>query len=325
MLTATLKSLADPTRLRLLAVLEQGELTVQDLTCVLAMGQSRVSRHLKILCEAGILAVARQGTWGYYRFADDNPLFQRLWGACRPALEDLPQRRDDLERLGHLLDDRRHRNQAFFDLHARQWDRLTDSLLPVVPFRDALLSRVPRCTTLLEVGVGTGQLLAKLKEKADTVIGVDHSPAMLDEAQRQAAIDSLEGVDLRLGEMTYLPLADHSVDCAVLSMVLHHAAQPATVLVELARVLVAGGLLIVAELKRHDEEWVRERLSDQWLGFEPADLTLWLKSAGFSSIATEQLTGDKAHQAVLLLTAVKGGGSLSKLQGDTHYDKYREY
>ena len=309
MLTATLKSLADPTRLRLLGILEQGELTVQDLTTVLLMGQSRVSRHLKILCDVGILAVTRQGTWGYYRLADDNPLFRRLWEACRSSLEELPQRHDDLERLGHLLEERRHRNQAFFDHHARQWDRLADSLLPVVPFREALLAKVPRCATLLEVGVGTGLLLAGLRKKAVKVIGVDHSSAMLAEAQRQMEDAGLEGIDLRLGEMSHLPVADRSVNCAVLSMVLHHAAQPAAVLAELARVLAPGGSLVVAELRRHEQEWVREHLSDQWLGFEPADLTLWLQGAGFTSIGIDNLTGDTAHQSVLLLNAVNGGGA----------------
>ena len=308
MLTVILKSLADPTRLRLLAVLEQGELTVQDLTAVLAMGQSRVSRHLKILCDAGALAVTRQGTWGYYRLADDNPLFRKLWAACRMALDQVPERRSDLDRLGRLMEGRRRQNQAFFDRHARQWGSLAGSLLPVVPFRELLLTRVPRCATLLEVGVGTGLLLEGLRRKAAAVIGVDHSPAMLAEARRQVEYASLDGVDLRLGEMSHLPVTDGAVDCAVLSMVLHHAPRPAAVLAEMARVLSPGGTLVLAELQRHEQEWVRERLSDQWLGFDPTELSVLLQGVGFSSVEVERLDGDAGHQSAFLLTAVKTGG-----------------
>ena len=117
--------------------------------------------------------------------ADDNPLFRKLWAACRMALDQVPERRSDLDRLGRLMEGRRRQNQAFFDRHARQWDSLAGSLLPVVPFRELLLTRVPRCATLLEVGVGTGLLLEGLRRKAAAVIGVDHSPAMLAEARRQ--------------------------------------------------------------------------------------------------------------------------------------------
>ena len=129
----TLKALADPSRLRLVAVLLRGEFTVQELTHILAMGQSRISRHLKILTEAGVLSVKRQGTWSYYRAGGESPFFE----AVRPALEqgfgELSEHESDLATLTEVLEERRRRRQRFFDQHARQWDDLARTLLPVPP------------------------------------------------------------------------------------------------------------------------------------------------------------------------------------------------
>lgn len=278
----TLKALSDPSRLRLVAVLARGEFTVQELTAVLGMGQSRISRHLKILMDAGILAVQRQGTWAYYRLEGDN----RFFAAIRPALEDhleeLPERAADLGGLARVMEARRRRSQEFFDRHARQWDALAREVLSTAEYLDRLLESIPPCETLLEVGLGTGGLLAHLSERANRVIGVDHSPAMIEEARGRVAAEGLVGVELRLGEMSHLPLPDGECDVALLNMVLHHAARPVEVLKELHRVLSGRGTLLIADLVAHRRDWVRERLADQWLGFEAAELSNWLASAGFA-------------------------------------------
>jgi ubiquinone/menaquinone biosynthesis C-methylase UbiE len=300
------KSLADPCRLRLLAVLLRGEFTVQELTRVLGMGQSRISRHLKILTEAGVLAVKRQGTWSYYRAGDDNPFFCAIRPAIEREVDKLPQRQQDLAALALALEERRKRSLEFFDRHARQWDTLSRTLLPVPDYLERLLALVPQVSTLLEVGVGTGSLLPDLTKLARQVIGVDHSPAMLDEARRRLADGPLPAVELRLGEMTHLPLADAGAGCVVANMVLHHAADPSAVLREMARVLEPDGILLLADLSRHEREWAREQLADQWLGFEEDELQGWVKGAGFQVVCVERIEGAPGQEDVLLVRARKG-------------------
>ena len=300
----TLKSLADPCRLRLLGILLAGEFTVQELTRIMGMGQSRISRHLKILTEAGVLSVKRQGTWSYYRAGGEN----RFYIAIRPAVEEelarLAERPADLAAVAAVLDERRRRSQEFFDRHADQWDTLARTLVPVPDYREQLLALVPAGGCVVEIGVGTGGLLPAVAARSERVIGVDHSPAMLEEARRRLATAGIAGIDLRLGEMSHLPLPDNGVDSVVLNMVLHHAADPLAVLTEIRRILVPGGTLVLADLARHEREWVRERLADQWLGFEEEELTGWLTAAGFANSHCERVSGTDGQVAVLLVRAL---------------------
>lgn len=297
------KALADPCRLRLTAVLLDGEFTVQELTRIMGMGQSRISRHLKILTEAGVLTVKRQGTWSYFRAGELSSFF----GAIRPAfvrnLDTLPERRQDLAAVATVLEERRRRSQEFFDRHARQWDDLARTLLPVPEYRQRLLQQMPEGVAVLEIGIGTGALLTELAARASKVIGVDHSPAMLEEARRRLTTAGIAGIELRLGEMSHLPLPDASVECVVVNMVLHHAADPAQVLAEVKRVLTPGGSLLLADLARHEREAVREQLADQWLGFDEPELTEWLKATGFSNAACERIEGVSGQETVLVVKA----------------------
>ena len=297
-----LKALADPSRLRLTAILLRGEFTVQELTRILGTGQSRVSHHLKVLTEAGILSVKRQGTWSYYRVGDDAPFFTAIRPAMEEELARLPERKRDLVAVAQVLEERRVRNLEFFDTHARQWDDLARTLLPVPEYREKLLSLMPEQSSVVEIGLGTGGLLPALTAKGCRVIGVDHSPAMLEEARCRLAHDRVSGVELRLGEMTHLPLSDAAVDAALVNMVLHHAADPPSVLAEIRRVIVPGGLIVLADLARHEREWVRERLADQWLGFEEAELKGWLTAAGFAGVHCERIEGGTGQESVLVIT-----------------------
>lgn len=299
------KALADPCRLRLVAVLLKAELTVQELTQIMGMGQSRISRHLKILTEAGVLAVKRQGTWSYYRAGNDSAFFCAIRAEFERELEQLPERRNDLAAVAQALEARRKRSLEFFDQHAAQWDELSRTLLPVPEYQDALLALVPEVPVLLEIGVGTGTLMAELARKAKQVIGVDHSPAMLVEARRRLVQDGVPGAELRLGEMTHLPIANGGVGGVVANMVLHHAAAPQAVLAEIARVLQPGGTVVLADLARHEREWAREQLADQWLGFEEDELGTWLEGAGLSGIGMERIAAANGAEDVLLVKAVK--------------------
>ncbi|HEY3309051.1 MAG TPA: metalloregulator ArsR/SmtB family transcription factor [Desulfuromonadaceae bacterium] len=300
-----LKALADPCRLRLVAVLLRGEFTVQELTRILAMGQSRISRHLKILTEAGVLSVKRQGTWSYYRAGCSSACFTLLRPALEQGLEDLPERNQDLAAVASVLEMRRRRSQEFFDQHARQWDDLARTLLQMPDYQERLLALIPEAQTMVEIGVGTGGLLPALAAKAGMVIGVDHSPAMLEEARRRLAQTGQRGIELRLGEMTHLPLSDSSVEFAVVNMVLHHAADPAAVLQEISRVLKPRGGVVIADLARHEHEWAREQLADQWLGFEEYELTEWLVAAGYRNIYCEHVSGADGQETVLIVRAIR--------------------
>jgi ubiquinone/menaquinone biosynthesis C-methylase UbiE len=276
------------------------------------MGQSRISRHLKILSEAGVLAVKRQGTWSYYRAGEGNSFFAAIRPVFEREMKALPQRSQDLAAVAEVLEERRRRSQEFFDRHARQWDDLARTLLPVPEYRRRLLEQVPEGVTVLEIGVGTGGLLTELAAKSTQVIGVDHSPAMLEEARRRLSAAGISGVELRLGEMSHLPLPDASVGCVVANMVLHHAADPARVLTEIRRVLASGGLLLIADLARHEREAAREQLADQWLGFEEAEMTGWLGKAGFVEVEIERIAAASGEESVLLVHGNTNSYKISK-------------
>ena len=294
------KSLADPTRLRLLNILQQGEFTVQELLEILRMGQSRISRHLKILLEAGLLSVKREGTWAYYRLLPVNTLGERLLPLLRSGFEQLAEAAADRAAVATVLASRRERSQRFFDRHARDWDKLARRLLPTPNYAERLLASLPHSRCLLEVGVGTGGLLKALCTRSERIIGVDHAPAMLAAARQRLEEAGLSNVELRLGEMEHLPLESASVDTAILNMVLHHASDPLTVLREIFRVLQPGGGVLIADLLRHQDEWMREKLADQWLGFTEEELLGWGRQAGFEEVLSESLPGAKAEYGVML-------------------------
>lgn len=297
----TLKALCDPSRLRLTAVLLSGEFTVQELTRIMGMGQSRISRHLKILTEAGVLNVKRQGTWSYFRVGEGSRFFCAIRPAIEREMDTLPERGRDLASVAAVLDERRQRSQQFFDQNARQWDDLARTLLPVPEYRQRLLELVPEGIAVLEIGVGTGGLLTELAERTTQVIGVDHSPAMLEEARRRLTDTGVSGVELRLGEMSHLPLPDASVGCVVVNMVLHHAAAPQSVLVEIRRVLAPDGVVLIADLARHERESARERLADQWLGFDELEIKEWLEAADFPVVSVSRIDAATAGQESVLL------------------------
>ena len=301
-----LKILADQTRLRLLRILRQGDFTVQDLTQILKMGQSRISRHLLLMSEAGLLQVEKQGTWRYYRLAPQRALFQDLWPILEKHLNELEKQDEDAAAVFRVMTARRKKSQEFFDRHARDWDSLHVKLLNLPDYQDTLLAMLPNGGLIVEVGVGSGALLPMLASKAERTVGLDQSPAMVTLARETIAKHHLsDKVDVRLGEMNYLPFSDSTVHAVVMNQVLHHAEQPGEVLQEVNRVLAGNGILVIADLTRHEHDWARERLADQWLGFSQQELATWLDEAGMR-VASYQEYGDEKHQqGVFLLAAGK--------------------
>lgn len=271
------KALADETRLRLVRVLSRHELSVGEIVSVLGFGQSRVSRHLGILVGCGLLVSRREGAWTFYSAAVDGKAAPFL--ACLGPYLAAAGPEDDLLAVDEVLRQRRLETRRFFNAIAPDWEALRREVLgdvdPAVLVRDVMPGHVARAADL---GCGPGGLLPVLCERADMVIGVDSSPSMLALAERRTA--GLP-VGVRMGELEHLPMADGEVDFAVICLTLHHLSDPARALAEARRVLAPSGWLVVIDFTSHEDEGMRRRFGDRWLGFSREKLAEWLARAGF--------------------------------------------
>lgn len=299
-----LRTLADPTRVRILALLEREELAVQELMEVLGMAQSRVSRHLGILREAGLLRDRREGTFVFYRFAPPaGGAWRDAWAlACRELAGDASAERDAAA-LARVLDARAHRARSFFDTVGPEWDALRKVFNDDVLRARALAHLAPPGWTVADVGTGTGILAIELARLGLGVIAVDHSRRMLEAARAKleeegftaeaeggfAGPEGAGRITLRAGEANDLPLADGEVDAALAHMVLHYLPAPADALREMARVVRPGGAVVVVDFVRHEAEWMRDELGVQWLGFPPDEVAGWLRGVGLERLRVETI------------------------------------
>ncbi len=271
------KALADETRLRLVRVLSRHELSVGEIVTVLGLGQSRVSRHLGILVGCGLLTSRREGAWTFYAVAAAGPAAAFL--ACLAPYLDAAGPKEDLLAVDEVLRQRRLETRRFFNAIAPDWTDLRREVLgevdPAALVRQVMPEGVSRAADL---GCGPGEMLPVLAERAGTVIGVDSSPSMLSLAERRTA--GLP-VSVRMGELEHLPMADGEVDFAVICLTLHHLPDPAAALAEARRVLAPTGRLVVIDFTSHEDEAMRRRFGDRWLGFSREKLVDWLGRAGF--------------------------------------------
>ena len=270
--------LGDATRLRLLRILTRDRFNVSELTSVLGIAQSGVSRHLGLLREAGLVAEEREGGYAYYRLArDGNESLWPLLEAHFASTGSDASVREDEARLQEVLRLRKEN----FDTHggAQQlvpgrswaaWARALGHLLPALDVAD--------------IGCGDGYLAIEAAQWARRVVGIDHSPEVLARAEALAARRRVTNIRWKLGELSRLPLGDATVDVALLSQALHHAAKPAAALAEAARVLRPEGRLLVLDLREHDQAWVTARFGDQHLGFSPNALDRLLRGAGVRDV-----------------------------------------
>lgn len=281
------KTLADPTRMRILALLEREELAVQEVMEALGMAQSRVSRHLGILREAGLLSDRREGTHVFYRFTPpEEPEWREAWALTRRsfALDPLSER--DSQALVRVVEARASRSRSFFDRVGPEWDALRAVFNDDALRARAIAQLVPSELRVADIGTGTGILASELARLGLHVIAVDHSPRMLEAARAKLEAAGLP-VELRGGEAQALPLADGEVDAAVAHMVLHYLPSPPDAVRELARVVRPGGRIVVVDFVSHDAEWMRAELGVQWLGFDPEEVADWCRNAGLKDAATE--------------------------------------
>ncbi len=283
--SALYRLLGDEARLRLLRVLDRERLNVTELTGVLGLAQSGVSRHLGLLKDAGLVAEDRDGGYTYYRIALDGAAQAPLWAALdaqfAAAAGDAAVRADEA-RLQEVLRLRKENFETHAGPDARDarqlvpgrswaaWSRALGQLLPPLKVAD--------------LGCGEGYLTIEAARWASSVVAVDRSEAVLARAKALARRRRIANVVWKRGELEKLPIRDRTIDVALLSQALHHAKHPERALGEAARVLVPAGRLLVLDLQAHGEDWVRAKLGDRRLGFTDAELKAMLVGAGFVDV-----------------------------------------
>jgi ArsR family transcriptional regulator len=288
------RCLADPTRLRILALLRAMELSVGELAQVLGQSQPRVSRHVKILIDAGLAERRKEGSWVFLSLggtARVQPLFGLLdsWAALDG--EDA-WAIADAARLAAVRADRAAAAERYFALHAKDWDELR-SLHIAESEVEAAIARALKdrpVGRLVDIGTGTGRMLQLFAADAQTAVGIDRSPEMLRLARVKLGEQGLTP-DLRQGDMYSLPLAAGCADTVIIHQVLHYAQQPAAAVAEAARLLVQGGRLLIVDFAPHEREELRARDAHARLGFADDAVLGWMNAAGLKARVIEHLEG----------------------------------
>ena len=294
LLLAGLRAAGEPTRLRLLAICAHGELSVTELTQILGQSQPRVSRHLKLLVEAGLLDRFREGALVFYRIAEQGEaaLLARTLVDLLPE-EDAELNRD-LTRLDTIRTKRAQAAELYFNEVASEWNEIRRLHVPEKEVEQTLLNVVGenRVENYLDIGTGTGRILALMADRVGYGLGIDNSSAMLSLARAHLEQANLRHVHVRKGDMYNMPMPDGSVDLATLHLVLHYSQEPQLVLNEAARALRQGGRLVIVDFAPHKEEYLREDHKHQRLGFSDSEVRAALADAGLKPGKTLALTGE---------------------------------
>jgi len=289
-----LKAAAEPTRLRILVLCAHGELSVSDLTQILGQSQPRVSRHLKLLCDAGLLQRYREGTFAYFRLAEAGAGAELAETLADLVPDEDPQVAIDLTRLEAIKEGRAERAAAYFRDNAARWDEIRRLHIDDQKVEATILEMLPKgpIDTLVDLGTGTGRMMVITADRAARATGIDWSREMLTVARSNLDRHDLRQCQVRQGDITALALPSGGVSVAIMHQVLHYLEEPGAAIAEAARILKAGGTLLVADFARHNLDTLREEHAHRWLGFEPSTVQGWLKDAGFGEIRRKDLPGD---------------------------------
>ncbi len=289
-LLASLRAAAEPTRLRLLALAARGSFCVMEFTEILGQSQPRLSRHLKLLCDCGLLHRLREGAnvWFTLPGGEEGALAREL--VARLPLRDAILEADRRQAVRVLAERERVASESFRGKGA-DWDEMRALELPAQAVETALAGLVVAGDKLLDIGTGTGRVLELLAARFGQALGVDASKQMLALARARLAKRELNNCTVRLADMYRLPLADGSFDTAVLQMVLHYAEDPAGAVAEAARVLAPGGRLIVIDLAEHGRTDLTAKRAHRWPGFSDDGIHRFLTAAGLNDAGAVTIPG----------------------------------
>jgi ubiquinone/menaquinone biosynthesis C-methylase UbiE len=280
----SLRALSDPTRLRIVALLERDELSVAELQEITRLGQSRISTHLGLLQESDLVQSRREGKRSFYKLNENANATARefIQVAIRGAKE-LPEQSSDQINLRRVLNRRREQAEVYFNQIAGRFDRVYGPGRSWQAFGHLLLRVLPPLV-VADLGAGEGLLSELLARRCKKVIAVDNSEKIVAFGKAKAKKNGLKNLEFRLGDLQEPPIDADSVDLVILSQALHHAEVPEEALAAAHRILKPGGQIMILDLLRHNFERARELYGDRWLGFAESDLHHWLESAGFKKI-----------------------------------------
>jgi ubiquinone/menaquinone biosynthesis C-methylase UbiE len=303
-LNAALKAAGEETRLRVLALLSEAELTVSDLTDILRQSQPRISRHLRLLAEAGLVERFREGTWAFFRLAEHGggaEVGRALLARLDPADPTIAR---DRARLASVRSARAAAAQAYFRAHAAEWDRIrklhvADAAVEAA-IRAALADKPFR--SLLDLGTGTGRMLELFGGEIERGLGLDLSLDMLLLARDRLERAGLKNCSVRQGDLYDLPLANAAFDVVILHQVLHFLDDGARAIKEAARVLRPGGRLLVVDFAPHEQEFLREQFAHRRLGFARETVTQWMAGAGLEPLLHKSLKPEAGSEGKIAVS-----------------------
>ena len=303
-----LGTLADPTRTRILLILEGSELTVGELCSVLQLPQSTVSRHLKILNDESWISVRDSGASRFYSLMPNrlDAVAKRLWQVVREQFAGSTAAQQDARRKDSVLGARRVKMHTFFTGVVGNWDQMRMELIGARTDLLALLDLLDPALVVGDLGCGTGNLSEVLAPVVRRVVAVDESGAMLTAARKRLA--AFENTDVRSGSLEALPVDDAELDVALMFMVTHFVLEPAKVLSEVRRVLKPGGRLLILDLTSHEREEYSVQMGHIWQGFTEPQLRSWMADAGLNVVRYRELPADPKAKgpALFSLVAQKG-------------------
>lgn len=306
------RGLADPTRLRIVQLLRTMELSVGELAQVLAQSQPRVSRHIKILCDAGVADRRKEGSWVFIvPGAKDvtGPLFEAIDSWFETLGED-HWAVADAARLAAVRADRAAAAERYFAAHAELWDSLRSLHVAESEVEDAVRQILGSSSlgTLVDIGTGTGRIIELLAGSADHAIGIDRSPEMLRVARGKLTASLAERWELRQGDITALPLEDGAGDTVVLHQVLHYLPAPETAIAEVSRLVKPGGRLLVVDFAPHSHEELRTQDAHARLGFSDEQIAQWYAASGLNMVQVKELPGHELTVKLWLGERTAGSG-----------------